>query len=312
MAKENVQTKGEKEIGKKARKIKEKIMNKSEDMVENEQKTTEKMEEKPPQKIDLEMAEKEPKTEPIVDKSPAQEVGTDELVSVLKIPMADAKVESEPEVHSALFDSPENTDPEFEDEEEEENLNDKYFKEENSDDFDSEFFEDETLMAEMGVEIIDLGMQTLAMGIAQDFDNPEKYAVSEYKKKKIKKPLELLLRKRGAKVSPEIMFGVVLLVVYAPTLIMAVQERKEKMKAKKNPPTDIADQIPEHVQEVREQAPPKPPQEDMVFDKNSPPPLKAEPMVIPVDPIKKKGRPKGSKDTKKRAKGSGAYQKKKK
>ena len=310
MAKKNAETKGKKQIDKKAKQIKEKMMNKVEDMVENEQKTTEKMEEKPAQKIDLEMDQKEPETEPIIDKSPAQEVGTDELVSVLKIPMADAKVETEPEVHNALFDSPENNDPEFEDEEEEENLNDKYFKSESEDDFDSEFFEDETLMAEMGVEIIDLGMQTLAMGIAKDFDNPEKYAVSEYKKKKIKKPLELLLRKRGAKVSPEVMFGVVLLVVYAPTLITAVQERREKMKAKKNPKPDIAEQIPEHIQEVRKPAPP-PQQEDMVFNKNTPPPT-AEPMVIPAEPIKKKGRPKGSKDKTKRAKGSGAYQKKKK
>lgn len=305
MDKKNAETKGKKQIGKKAKKIKEKMMDKVEDRIENEQKTTEKVVEKPAQKIDLEIDQKEVETEPIIDETPAQEVGTEELVSVLKIPMADAKVETEPEVHSALFDSEEDNDPEFEDEDvEEENLNDKYFKEEKEEGFDSEFFEDETLMAEMGVEIIDLGMQTLAMGIAQDFDNPEKYAVSEYKKKKIKKPLELLLRKRGAKVSPEVMFGVVLLVVYAPTLITAVQVRKEKMKAKKNPPRDVAEQIPEHIQEVHQQAPPR---------RETPPaPPTAEPMIIPADPPKKKGRPKGSKDTKKRAKGSGAYQQKKK
>ena len=161
----------------------------------------------------------------------------------------------------------------------------------------------------MGVEIIDLGMQTLAMGIAQDFDHPEKYAVSEYKKKKIKKPLELLLRKRGAKVSPEVMFGVVLLVVYAPTLITAVQVRKEKMKAKKNPKRDVADQIPEHIQEVHQQAPPRTQAQPRT---HTPPPPTAEPIIIPADPPKKKGRPKGSKDKTKRAKGSGAYQQKKK
>ena len=170
---------------------------------------------------------------------------------------------------------------------EEENLNDRYFgdDEESEEDFDNAFFEDSKLMAEMGVEIIDIGMQTLAMTIAQDFDNPKKYEVSDYKKSKIKKPLELLLRKRGAKVSPEVMFGVVLLVVYAPTIITAINERKEKNKARKNPKPDIAEQIPEHIQEVHPVPKTRP---------------TAEPMVIPVDPPKKKGRPKGSKDSKKR------------
>ena len=292
MAKKNEQTKAEKEIRKKSKKIKEKIMNKVEDKMENEQIKDLEMDQKTEQIIESEIAEKQPEN---ISNDPISDVGTEELVSVLKIPMADANVEHEmPDVHSAVFDGQEE---EEEDEIETENLNDKYFgSSDEEEDFDSTFFEDEKLMAEMGVEIIDLGMQTLAMGIAQDFDNPEKYAVSDYKKNKIKKPLELLLRKRGAKVSPEVMFGVVLLVVYAPTMILAVQERKEKMKAKKQPKPDIADQIPEHIQEVRRVRP----------SNNGQPPMPpvsrpiAEPMVIPADPPKKKGRPKGSKDTKKR------------
>lgn len=284
MDKKNGQTKAKKEIGKKAKKIKEKIMDKVEDTIEKGQIKDLEMDQKTEQKIEPEIAEKPVENVP---EDPISDVGTDELVNVLKIPMQDANTEPEmPDVHSAVFDS----DPVEDDEEEEiENLNDKYFGDDNyrsEDDFDNSFFEDEKLMAEMGVEIIDLGMQTLAMSIAKDFDNPEKYAVSDYKKNKIKKPLELLLRKRGAKVSPEVMFGVVLLVVYAPTMIAAVQERKEKMKAKKNPTPDPAEQIPEHIQEVRpvQQARPT-----------------AEPMVIPAEPIKKKGRPKGSKDSKKRS-----------
>ena len=293
MAKKNEQTKAEKEIRKKSKKIKEKIMNKVEDKMENEQIKDLETDQKTEQIIEPEIAEKQPENIP---NEPISDVGTEELVSVLKIPMADANVEHEmPDVHSAVFDGQEE---EEEDEPETENLNDKYFgSSDEEEDFDSTFFEDEKLMAEMGVEIIDLGMQTLAMGIAQDFDNPEKYAVSDYKKNKIKKPLELLLRKRGAKVSPEVMFGVVLLVVYAPTMILAMQERKAKMNEKKKPKQDIADQIPEHIQEVRRVRP----------SNNGQPPMPqvsrptAEPMVIPAEPPKKKGRPKGSKDTKKRS-----------
>jgi len=284
MAKKNDQTKAKKEIGKKAEKIKEKIMNKVEDRIENAQKKDLEMDEKTEQIIDSEMAEKSVENAPA---DPISDVGTEELVNVLKIPMQDAHVEPEiPDVKSAIFDNG----VEEEEEDEIENLNDKYFEdaEDDAEDFDNSFFEDEKLMAEMGVEIIDIGMQTLAMGIAKDFDNPEKYAVSDYKKNKIKKPLELLLRKRGAKVSPEVMFGVVLLVVYAPTIITAVQERKEKMKAKENPEPDIAEQIPDHIQEVK----------PVMETRNRP---TAQPMVVPVDPPKKKGRPKGSKDTKKRS-----------
>ena len=285
MAKKNEQTKANKELGKKAKKIKEKMMNKVEDQIEKEQIKDLETDQKTPPIIEEEMAEKE------VENTPISDVGTDELVSVLKIPMQDANSErEETDVHSAVFDGDDDDDDD-DDLTEEENLNDKYFGDtESEEDFENSFFEDEKLMAEMGVEIIDLGMQTLAMAIAKDFDNPEKYAVSDYKKNKIKKPLELLLRKRGAKVSPEVMFGVVLLVVYAPTMITAVNERKEKMKAAKRPQEpDVADQIPEHIQQVH----PQPQQPSRPT---------AEPMPIPAVPIKKKkGRPKGSKDSKKRS-----------
>ena len=109
---------------------------------------------------------------------------------------------------------------------------------------------------------------------------------SDYKKNKIKKPLEALLRKRGAKVSPEIMFGVVVLIVYAPVFMTAINERKKKNDARKNPKPDVAEQIPKHIKEVHPVPETRP---------------TANPMVIPVDPPKKKGRPKGSKDSKKRS-----------
>ena len=79
------------------------------------------------------------------------------------------------------------------------------------------------------------------------------------------------------------MFGVVLLVVYAPTMITAINERKEKMKAAKRPQEpDVADQIPEHIQQVH----PQPQQLSRPT---------AEPMPIPAVPIQKK------KDSKKRS-----------
>jgi hypothetical protein len=205
MDKKNVQTKGIKQINKKSKIIKEKIMNKADSMVKNAQTKDLEMAQKRPQIIEKKMTEKSVENE--VEKPiPAEtkvidDVGTSELVSVLKIPMQDARVETEsPDVHSAIFDD-QDDDPIDDDYEDTEDLNDRYFGDDtedrkSDDDFDSEFFEDEKLMAEMGVEIIDLAMQTLAMGIAQDFDNPEKYAVSEYKKNKIKKTFRVITKKK--------------------------------------------------------------------------------------------------------------------
>jgi len=292
MDKKNVQTKERKQFNKKVKKIKEKIMNKADNMVKNEQTKDLETAQKSTPIIEKKMAEKSVENAVPEETRVIEDVGTNELVSVLKIPMQDAKVEAEtPDVHSAIFDDQEDDQNDIKDDDEED-LNERYFgeKEEKSeDDFDSEFFEDEKLMAEMGVEIIDLTMQTLAMGIAQDFENPEKYAVSEYKKNKIKKPLELLLKKRGAKVSPEVMFGVVLLVVYAPTMITAIQERKERLKAKKKAKTDVAEQIPDHIQSVDH--------EQIMRSED----LNAQKPITPIIIPKKKGRPKGSKDNKQRS-----------
>ena len=272
------------------KKIKEIISNKGDDMVKNPQTTDIEIEEKPPQKIELEIPKKEEENTEIVSEKPEPTISEEELTRVLKIPMQEAQTEETTNpVKEALFSSPESPEPEFEEEEEEkEDLNEKYFGDSSDDmsddDIDGVFFEDEELMSEMAVEIIDLGMTTMAQAIAQDFDNPKKYAVSDYKKNKIKKPLRLLLQKRGVKVSPEIMFGVTLLVVYAPMMVLAVQERKAKRNAQQQ--QDIADEIPEHIPMVDA--------EQVRRQQNTPPPP-------PPPPIKKKGgRPKGSKDKKPR------------
>ena len=300
---------GNKEITQtKDKEIKEKISNKGDDSLKNAQIIELETTQKTPQIIDDETTQKSEQ----IDEEPAKEIDTDDLVNVLKVPMVEAKEKTNKaeEIKEAIFDS-ESEDDDEDEEPETENLNDKYFKDtddyQSADDFDNQFFEDEKLMSEMAVEVIDLGMQYLAMGIAQDFENPEKYQVSEYKKNKIKKPLQILLRKRGTKVSPEIMFGVVLLVVYSPMVILAVQERKEKQKLKKeemakNKKRDSAKNIPPNIIEVDH--------EEIINRQKAEARQRAEanaqkqatitPMVVPEQP-KSKGRPKGSKDSKKRS-----------
>ena len=283
-------------VMKKYLKITDNTSNKEEDMVENAQTKDLKMAEKRPQIIPSEMGEKWVENEQTTETKP--EIKAEELVEILKIPMQEAQTEQQTEsIKETIFEKEKPKDPEFEEEEEEdideENLNDRYLKDD--EDVDSSFFEDEELMAEMGVEIIDLIMTTLAQGVAGDFDNPKKYEVSEYKKNKIKKPLKLLLEKRGVKVSPEIMFGVVLLVVYSPMIILAIQERKAK-KMKKQQTPDVAEEIPENIERVDVNAIIKEQQRQTnqtTFETNKIPEVEIE--------KKKRGRPKGSKDKNQRS-----------
>ena len=264
--------------------------NKEEDMVENAQTKDLKMAEKRPQIIPSEMAEKSVENEQTTETKP--EIKAKELVEILKIPMQEAQNEQQTEsIKETIFEKEKPKDPEFEEEEEEdgeENLNDKYLKDD--EDMDSSFFDDEELMAEFGIEIIDLIMTTSAQALAGDFDNPKKYEVSEYKKNKLKKPLKLLLEKRGVKVAPEVMFGVMLLVMYSPIMILAFQERKAK-KMKKQQATDVAEDIPENIQRVDSNAIMQEHQRQTnqtTLETNKIPEVKIE--------KKKRGRPKGSKD----------------
>ena len=293
MAKKTTKKEIKKVKEKTTQKIKEKTSNKADNMVKNPQIIDLEMAEKTPQKIELKMGKKEVKKpveiEEEVIENPTTEIKEEELVKVLKIPMHEAQSDTpSSSVKEALFSSPETPEPEFkeEEEEEEENLNDKYFDSDSSDeDLDSVFFEDEELMSEMAVEIIDLGMTTMAQAIAKDFNNPQKFEVSEYKKKKIKKPLRILLKKRGVKVSPEVMFTITLLVIYVPLMVTAVKERNAKANIQKNPPTDIAEDIPENVKSV---------DAEKIHKQH-------QSTIHPISQVNKKGgRPKGSKDKKPR------------
>ena len=76
-------------------------------------------------------------------------------------------------------------------------------------------------------------MTTGAMAIAKDFGNEEKYAVSDYRKAKLKKPLAMLLEKKGKTLPPEVMFVLVIVGVYAPVMMSAMQERNRKSQQEK-------------------------------------------------------------------------------
>ena len=201
-----------------------------------------------------------------------------DVLQMLRIPSVDSMEkqhnetpEKEPEPEFETLNDPD--EPFFGDEKEEDpfatedqkdNVEDEFS---NFDDYsdigegDGDFmFSDHALMAEMGVEIIDLLMTTGAMAIAKDFGNEEKYSVSDYRKAKLKKPLAMLLEKRGKTLPPEVMFVLVIIGVYAPTMMTALQERQRKAKA-------------EEAQYQQEQE---------------------------AQIVKKKGRPKGSKDSKPR------------
>ena len=98
------------------------------------------------------------------------------------------------------------------------------------------------------------------MAIAKDWGNEEKYAVADSRKAKLKKPLTMLLAKRGKTLPPEVMFVLVIIGVYSPVIMQAVAERKRKTDA-------------ENLKQENQRK---------------------------AQVIKKKGRPKGSKDSKPR------------
>jgi len=94
----------------------------------------------------------------------------------------------------------------------------------------SSLFEDNELLAQIGVELIDMMMTYGAMAIAKDWDNEEKYAIKEKRKKRLEAPLQKILENRQVKTAPELVFAFMLIVSYSPVMIMGVQERRRKKK----------------------------------------------------------------------------------
>jgi len=97
----------------------------------------------------------------------------------------------------------------------------------------SDFFEDSDFMAETIVEILDMGAVMGLSALAKDFNNPSadvRWGLSDAKKKKIIKPLKMVLQKREVKTSPEAMLIMVLVAAYIPSIITALAERSAKKK----------------------------------------------------------------------------------
>jgi hypothetical protein len=103
-------------------------------------------------------------------------------------------------------------------------------------DVDSGLFEDNSLLSEIGIELIDMLMAYGAMAIAKDWDNEDKYSISAKRKKKLQAPLEKILESREVKTAPELVFALMLIASYSPLMIEAVQERKRKKAASTSNP----------------------------------------------------------------------------
>jgi hypothetical protein len=101
-------------------------------------------------------------------------------------------------------------------------------------DDESSYFEDNELLAQIGVELIDMMMTYGAMAIARDWDNEEKYAIKDKRKKKLEAPLQKILENREVKTAPELVFAFMLVVSYSPIMIEAVQVRRQKAKESKS------------------------------------------------------------------------------
>ena len=101
---------------------------------------------------------------------------------------------------------------------------------------DSGLFEDNELLAQIGVELIDMMMTYGAMAIAKDWDNEERYSIKEKRKKKLEAPLQKILENREIKTAPELVFAFILIATYSPVWIDAVQERRAKKKGNEGNP----------------------------------------------------------------------------
>ena len=229
----------------------------------------------------------------------AKELSQEDLINALNIPVENEGSDKQQINQDKIVDEPQFDENNFDDDDDfdlddDDDLN---FGEEMGSSLENELFEDSDLMAEIGVELIDLLIVNGCQALAKDWGNEDKYSVSDRKKSKLKKPLAQLLRKKGTKIEPEYIFGVMVLVMYAPKVIEAVQQRK----------------INKQKQEAQPE--PQPQQIELPTDPRYPRPAYAPPLQVvkepqpenvtiiePKKPIKKSkgGRPKGSKDTKPR------------
>ena len=212
----------------------------------------------------------------------------DALIDALNIPMEEVQEAPKSIVDTGDSEPKKDTDYQFASDDEDafdDTLNDDELLE------DEMFFDDYKLMAEMGVEVIDLVMTSSAQLLAKDWGNEEKYSISDARKRKLRKPLELMLKKKDKKVPPELMFGITVLILYAPMLLKAVQERKKQkeVELKENTENPFGENTTTTMSTP------------FVIPEDAPAKVDIVPPPVQTTPVKKKaGRKKGSKDVKPR------------
>lgn len=98
---------------------------------------------------------------------------------------------------------------------------------------------DSDLVAEFGIEIMDLALGFGARAISGDWEEDfsgKKYEISDRKKAQLRKPLQKILERKGAKVSPELLFGIMVIALYFPMYYNAYKERKRNQEKQKPKP----------------------------------------------------------------------------
>jgi hypothetical protein len=92
---------------------------------------------------------------------------------------------------------------------------------------------DAEMVSEFGIELLDLVLGFGARGLANDWDenSSNKYEISEKKKKQLQKPLAKILQRRGAKISPEALFLLMMVALYFPMYYSAWKKRATAKKA---------------------------------------------------------------------------------
>lgn len=157
-------------------------------------------------------------------------------------------------------------------------------------DVESHLFDDPDAMADLGVELIDMVFVYSAMGIAGDFtdEGEKRFSVSAARKKRLKDPLKKILRNREMKMKPEAILVIMILIMYAPGIWKAFQEKQAKKKAEKQK----KEQAAKDQQRRRQMA-----EKQVTLDE------------IQKDLKGKPGRPAGSLDSVPRGKGKAAVQK---
>lgn len=108
---------------------------------------------------------------------------------------------------------------------------------------------DYDLVAEFSIELLDLGLGFGARAISGEWDNSndKAYEISDRKKAQLRKPLQKILERKGTRISPEWLFGIMVVALYFPMYMDAykVRQKKKKQEEEKNKSKKPANKKPE-------------------------------------------------------------------